>query len=78
MFFAAAFLATRGAGSPLTDRFGGVWVSRVILVVETAGLGLLAAVASAAGALLGAAVTGVGLCNAGLGYARWLSEPCCT
>lgn len=59
--FAAAFLATRGAGSPLTDRFGGVRVCRVILVVEAAGLCLPAVLTSEPGALLGAAVTGIGL-----------------
>lgn len=59
--FAAAFLVTRAAGSPLADRYGGVSVARVVLVIEAAGLLVLAAASNEATALLGAAVTGVGL-----------------
>lgn len=59
--FALAFLTTRSAGSPLIDRYGGALVARLILVVETAGLVVLASAATEPAALAGAAVTGVGL-----------------
>ena len=59
--FAVAFLATRAAGSPLTDQYGGIRVARVTLVVEIAGLCILAAFSSEGGALAGCVVTGVGL-----------------
>ncbi|WP_190276717.1 MFS transporter [Catenulispora acidiphila] len=59
--FAVAFLATRAAGSPLTDQYGGIRVARVTLVVEIAGLCVLAASSSQGGALAGCVVTGIGL-----------------
>jgi MFS family permease len=59
--YAAAFLLTRGAGSPLIDRFGGARVAGVVLGLAVAGLALLAAVPLEAAALVGTALAGVGL-----------------
>lgn len=59
--FAVAFLVTRATGSPLTDQYGGVRVARFVLLIEIAGLCVLAASSSEGGALAGCAVTGVGL-----------------
>ncbi len=59
--FSAAFPATRAAGSPLVDRYGGVPVARVVLLTESAGLALLASSRSATAALCAVAVAGVGL-----------------
>jgi MFS family permease len=59
--FSLAFLVTRGAGSPLVDRYGGLAVARVVLVVESAGLALLGAASTTLAALLAVAVAGVGL-----------------
>jgi MFS family permease len=59
--FAVAFLLTRSAGSPLVDRHGGVVVARAVLIIESAGLVLLAAVPTEFAALLATAVTGVGV-----------------
>ncbi|GAA3510889.1 MFS transporter [Actinocatenispora rupis] len=59
--FAAAFLAARAAGSPWVDRLGPLRVLRTVLVVEAAGLALLAAAGSPAVALTAVAVAGLGL-----------------
>jgi MFS family permease len=59
--FAAAFLITRWAGSPMVDRFGGAAVAAVTLLVEAVGFGLLVAVPTRAGALTGAALAGAGV-----------------
>jgi MFS family permease len=59
--FSAAFLLTRAAGSPLADRLGGLTVARCVLLVEAAGLALLATATSGPAALIAVAVTGVGL-----------------
>ncbi|WP_323747854.1 MFS transporter [Catenulispora rubra] len=59
--FACAFLVVRGFGSPLVDRHGGAAVARVTLVVQAAGLVLLAAAPDLVVTLVGAAVTGAGL-----------------
>jgi MFS family permease len=59
--YAVAFLLTRGAGSPLIDRFGGARVAGVVLGLAIAGLVLLAAVPAEAAALVGTALAGVGL-----------------
>ena len=59
--YAAAFLLTRAAGSPLIDRYGGARVLRVVLCVEIVGLALLAAVPSESVALAGTALAGVGV-----------------
>jgi MFS family permease len=59
--YAAAFLLTRAAGSPLIDRYGGARVLRVVLCVEIVGLGLLAAVPAESVALAGTALAGVGV-----------------
>jgi len=59
--FAIAFLVTRSAGSPLVDRYGGVRVARIVLVIESAGFVLLAGVPRQPVALLAAAIVGVGL-----------------
>ncbi|WP_329235334.1 MFS transporter [Actinoallomurus sp. NBC_01490] len=59
--FAVPFLLARSAGSPLVDRYGGVAVARIVLLVEAAGLTLLTAAASEPVALTGVAVTGAGL-----------------
>lgn len=59
--FACAFLLVRGLGSPLVDRHGGATVARITLMVQTAGLVLLAAAPNLAMTLAGAAITGAGL-----------------
>jgi MFS family permease len=59
--FACAFLLVRGFGSPLVDRLGGARVARTTLVVQAAGLALLAAAPDLAATLAGAAVAGAGL-----------------
>ncbi|TDD73295.1 MFS transporter [Actinomadura rubrisoli] len=59
--FSLSFLITRTAGSPLIDRYGGLATARVVLLIETVGLALLAVASSQAAALLAVAVTGVGL-----------------
>ena len=59
--YAAAFLLTRTAGSPLIDRYGGAAVVRVVLAVEVVGLALLAAVPVESAALAGTALAGVGV-----------------
>lgn len=59
--FACAFLVVRGFGSPLVDRRGGAAVSRSTLIVQAAGLGLLAAAPNPGVTLAGAALTGAGL-----------------
>jgi MFS family permease len=59
--YAAAFLLTRAAGSPLIDRYGGARVLRVVLCVEIVGLALLAAVPAESVALTGTALAGVGV-----------------
>ncbi|WP_329956208.1 MFS transporter [Catenulispora pinistramenti] len=59
--FACAFLVVRGFGSPLVDGHGGAAVARVTLVVQAAGLALLAAAPDLAVTLVGAAITGAGL-----------------
>jgi MFS family permease len=59
--FACAFLLVRGFGSPLVDRHGGASVARTTLVVQTAGLALLAAAPNLTTTLVGAAITGAGL-----------------
>ncbi|NIH83897.1 MFS transporter [Amycolatopsis granulosa] len=59
--FSVAFLATRAAGSPLVDRYGGLATARVVLPIEAAGLALLAMATSPVAALIAVAVTGAGL-----------------
>jgi MFS family permease len=59
--YAAAFLLTRGVGSPLIDRYGGARVASVVLGLAVGGLALLAAVPVEAAALAGTALAGVGL-----------------
>lgn len=59
--FACAFLLVRGFGSPLVDRRGGAAVSRTTLIVQAAGLVLLAAAPNLGVTLAGAAITGAGL-----------------
>ena len=59
--FAALFLATRAAGSPLVDRYGGLPIARIVLLVESAGLALLASAHSELVALCAVAVAGIGL-----------------
>jgi MFS family permease len=59
--YAAAFLLTRGVGSPLIDRYGGARVASLVLGLAVAGLALLAAVPAEAAALTGTALAGVGL-----------------
>jgi MFS family permease len=59
--FSAVFLLTRAVGSPLVDRYGGRTVVRCVLVVEAAGLALLAMAGSEPAALASVAVTGAGL-----------------
>jgi MFS family permease len=59
--FAAAFLVSRSAGSPLVDRYGGAVVARTVLVIEAAGLVLLAVAGTEPAALAGTAVTGIGI-----------------
>lgn len=59
--FSTAFLVTRACGSPLTDRYGGLAVARAVLLVQTAGLALLASAQSGVTALAAVAVAGVGL-----------------
>jgi MFS family permease len=59
--FSLAFLVTRAAGSPLVDRLGGLRVARWVLVIESAGLALLAVSRSEGPALAAVAMTGVGL-----------------
>ncbi|MFD9961309.1 MFS transporter [Amycolatopsis sp. NPDC058986] len=59
--FAIAFLLTRSFGSPMVDRYGGAAVARIVLLVECAGLTLLATVPTEFFALLGSAITGVGI-----------------
>ncbi|MGW7579478.1 MFS transporter [Streptomyces sp. NPDC054765] len=61
IIFAVAFLVTRASGSPLADRYGGVAVARIVLVIEAAGLLLIATVPTQLAALFGAAITGIGL-----------------
>ncbi|MFD0886245.1 MFS transporter [Streptosporangium algeriense] len=61
VFFAVAFLVTRGVGSPLADRYGGIMVARVVLFIEALGLYILAEATTQPVALLGTAVTGIGL-----------------
>lgn len=63
--FAAAFLLARGTGSPLVDRHGGATVAGVVLVIEAAGLLVLAGIPTLTGALSGTALTGAGI---GLAY----------
>ncbi|GAA0749514.1 arabinose transporter [Ideonella azotifigens] len=58
--FSAAFVAARLVGSQLPDRFGGARVAACGMLVETAGLALLALAPSATVALLGSALTGLG------------------
>jgi MFS family permease len=59
--FSAVFLLTRAAGSPLVDRYSGRSVVRCVLIVEAAGLALLAMAGSEPAALASVAVTGAGL-----------------
>jgi predicted MFS family arabinose efflux permease len=59
--FAVAFLLTRTVGSPLVDRYGGLRVARTVVLVEIAGLTLLAQVRSTPAALLAVAVIGIGV-----------------
>lgn len=59
--FAVAFLLTRAVGSPLVDRYGGLRVARTVVLVEIAGLTLLAQVRSTPAALLAVAVIGIGV-----------------
>jgi MFS family permease len=59
--FSIAFLATRAAGSPLVDAYGGLLVARVVLLAEAAGLALLASAGSEPVALGAVAIAGVGL-----------------
>ncbi|MFF7728550.1 MFS transporter [Streptomyces sp. NPDC008001] len=59
--FAAAFLVTRAAGSPVVDRLGGVPAFVAAAAVEACGLLVLACRPDAAGALLGTAITGAGV-----------------
>ena len=59
--FAVGFLAARALGSPLVDRFGGARMACPVLVVEAAGLSIVAVASSALVALLGAAIAGIGL-----------------
>jgi len=59
--FAVAFLLTRAAGSPLIDRYGGGPVASCVLVIEAAGLALLAAEQSEPAALVATAITGIGI-----------------
>lgn len=59
--FACAFLLVRGFGSPLVDGYGGATVARLTLIVQAAGLVLLAAAPNLAVTLTGAAITGAGL-----------------
>ena len=59
--FAAAFLLTRLLGSPLVTRWGGRTVWWVVLTIEVIGVGLVGVSSTAAVAMLGAALTGVGV-----------------
>jgi MFS family permease len=59
--FSLAFLATRTLGSPVVDRVGGRRVAVIVVLVEAAGLALLAAATVEGIALLAVVVTGVGL-----------------
>lgn len=59
--FAVAFLVTRGIGSPLVDRFGGLVVARRVVLIEIVGLALLAWAHTAPEALVDVALIGIGL-----------------
>lgn len=59
--FAIGFLLARAFGSPLVDRFGGARTAGPVLIVEAAGLAVVAGASSTTGVLLGTAVTGLGL-----------------
>lgn len=59
--FALGFLGTRLVGSPVVDRLGGRIVAAIALTVETVGLTLIATIPTAAGALAGTLVAGVGV-----------------
>jgi MFS family permease len=59
--FSGAFLLTRAAGSSRVDRHGGRHVAQAVLIVQAAGLTVLAEARSPLIALTGAALTGVGL-----------------
>lgn len=59
--FAASFLLARIIGSPQVDRWGGATVAPVVLLAEVVGLGLLAGPRLESTALLGAALTGIGV-----------------
>lgn len=61
VLFSSAFLATRALGSPLVDRFGGERVARTVLIIEAAGLLLLASATTQSIALIAVVVTGIGL-----------------
>lgn len=59
--FALGFLGTRLVGSPAVDRLGGRRVATTTLGVEAGGLGLIAAVPTTAGALVGTFLAGIGV-----------------
>ncbi len=59
--FAVGFLAARAFGSPLVDRYGGTRVACFVLLVEAAGLGIVAGASSGSLALAGTVVAGLGL-----------------
>lgn len=59
--FAAAFLTTRVVGSPVVERHGGNAVALVVLGIDIIGFSLLASPGALATALIGVALTGVGV-----------------
>ena len=59
--FAGCFLLARVVGSPQVDRWGGTTVAPVVLLAEVVGLALLAGPRLESTALLGAALTGIGV-----------------
>lgn len=59
--FSGAFLLIRAAGSSLIDRHGGQRVAQTILIVQAAGLAVLAEARSAPIALTAVALTGAGV-----------------
>jgi MFS family permease len=59
--FAVGFLLARAFGSPLVDRYGGARMAAPVLIIEAAGLGVVASASSMTVALLGTAVAGLGL-----------------
>jgi MFS family permease len=59
--FAAAFLITRAVGSSAVDHHGRGPIAVIMLLVETTGLGLMAAVHTLAAAMIGTTLIGAGV-----------------